>query len=82
MINYWGIRKITRNWLIFAGGALSSPNNVWIGWLLTDLGQGHALTVPFLSDLIMNTTSKANTNDTNRSDINVMRPHHWLKMLD
>lgn len=55
----------------FAGGALSSPNNVWIGWLLTDLGQGHALTVPFLADLIMNTTSKANTNDTNRSDINV-----------
>lgn len=55
----------------FAGGALSSPNNVWIGWLLTDLGQGQALTVPFLADLIMNTTSKANTNDTNRSDINV-----------
>lgn len=55
----------------FAGGVLSSPNNVWIGWLLTDLGQGHALTVPFLADLIVNTTSKANTNDTNRSDINV-----------
>ncbi|KAI5955420.1 hypothetical protein CANMA_004600 [Candida margitis] len=55
----------------FAGGALSSPNNVWIGWLLTDLGQGHALTVPFLADLILNTTSKANTNTTKQSDINV-----------
>lgn len=55
----------------FAGGALSSPNNVWIGWLLTDIGGGASLTVPFLADVIMNTTSKANTNDTNKSQIKV-----------
>ncbi|KAI5958290.1 hypothetical protein KGF57_002645 [Candida theae] len=55
----------------WAGSALSSPDNVWIGWLLTKLGQGMPLTVPALADVILNTTSKANTNDTNKSEINV-----------
>ncbi|RCK60513.1 hypothetical protein Cantr_08200 [Candida viswanathii] len=53
----------------FVGGILGNPNNVWIGWLLMGLGEGHALTVPYLADLIVNTTSKANTNSTNQSNI-------------
>ncbi|KAI5953717.1 hypothetical protein KGF54_003089 [Candida jiufengensis] len=55
----------------FVGSILSSPEYCWIGWLLYGLGDGHALTVPWIADLIVNTTSKANTNDTNRSEINV-----------
>lgn len=57
----------------FLGGVLSSPNNVWIGWLLMGLGNGHDLTVPWLADLIVNSTSKANTNSTNQSEINVQQ---------
>ncbi|KAI5966378.1 uncharacterized protein KGF55_000687 [Candida pseudojiufengensis] len=55
----------------FVGSILSSPEYVWIGWLIKGLGEGHALTVPWIADLIANTTSKANTNDTNKSEINV-----------
>lgn len=53
----------------FVGGILGDPNNVWIGWLLMGLGDGHALTVPYLADLIVNSTSKANTNTTAQSKI-------------
>ena len=53
----------------YVGGILGNPDNVWIGWLLMGLGEGHALTVPYLADLIVNSTSKANTNTTEQSQI-------------
>ncbi|KAF6063148.1 hypothetical protein FOB64_006152 [Candida albicans] len=51
------------------GEILGSPDNVWIGWLLVGLGNGEDLTVPFIANLVVNTTSKANTNSTNQSKI-------------
>ena len=51
------------------GGILGSPDNVWIGWLLAGLGNGEDLTIPYIANLVVNTTSKANTNSTNQSKI-------------
>ncbi|EMG47845.1 hypothetical protein SBY92_005018 [Candida maltosa Xu316] len=53
----------------FVGGILGSPNNVWIGWLLMGLGNGEDLTVPYLANLIVNSTSKANTNPDNQTQL-------------
>ncbi|KAI3403667.1 hypothetical protein KGF56_003485 [Candida oxycetoniae] len=55
----------------FLGEVLGAPKNVWVGWLLLGLGDGHDLTVDWIADLIVNTTSKANTNEDNMSEINV-----------
>ncbi|CAK9438139.1 uncharacterized protein LODBEIA_P24370 [Lodderomyces beijingensis] len=55
----------------FVGGILGSPNCVWVGWLIFDLGDGKDLSINRLANLIVNSTSKANTNSSNMSDIKI-----------